>query len=323
MLHNVMENAWMRAAAGCPQEAQGAKAMMMPVHHRTPISSPEPSFDVQELRRLSAVVERLEVEVTSMKSDIQRLLAFVAEQRASESRMTNVGIATQEINRHMAGSLDILSRQHGNIQTALQQHAEGIATLSRRAKEQPQFGGHQRRQQQQQQQQQQHANAGREAMRKANLKGTSRNAGGERSPSALSNPGGSSPPSVASDDRYPCLFHDGEAPSVGGQGHPFKCRPCSFYCFGKKGCRNGQECRYCHQWHVTWSGREFREGALAAFAAGAGSSKPAGGAAPWPDQSQLAGVDAELEMTLSLSEASPGERQVPKSFLQNAADDVI
>jgi len=37
--------------------------------------------------------------------------------------------------------------------------------------------------------------------------------------------------------------------STGSAGHPEECTPCTFYCFAKRGCKRGVECKFCHLWH--------------------------------------------------------------------------
>jgi len=64
--------------------------------------------------------------------------------------------------------------------------------------------------------------------------------------------------SESSRELLPCLFRDGEMYSAGSQDHPTGCRPCSFFCFGKRGCRRGGSCKYCHMRHTTWSGKEYK-----------------------------------------------------------------
>mmetsp|Transcript_51919 Transcript_51919/g.163016 ORF Transcript_51919/g.163016 Transcript_51919/m.163016 type:complete len:419 (+) Transcript_51919:104-1360(+) len=49
--------------------------------------------------------------------------------------------------------------------------------------------------------------------------------------------------------RLPSLRKDGPSVSRGGQGHPDDCKPCAFYCFSLRGCRNGGSCPYCHLFH--------------------------------------------------------------------------
>jgi len=47
-----------------------------------------------------------------------------------------------------------------------------------------------------------------------------------------------------------CTLH-GEGPqfSAGSGGHPEGCTPCTFYCFTRRGCNRGPECRFCHLAH--------------------------------------------------------------------------
>merc|ERR1712062_535300 len=45
--------------------------------------------------------------------------------------------------------------------------------------------------------------------------------------------------------------------SIGSQGHPNTCRPCAF--FWTKGCMNGKECRFCHEWHPPKKKKPMKE----------------------------------------------------------------
>mmetsp|Transcript_9327 Transcript_9327/g.24059 ORF Transcript_9327/g.24059 Transcript_9327/m.24059 type:complete len:452 (-) Transcript_9327:343-1698(-) len=49
--------------------------------------------------------------------------------------------------------------------------------------------------------------------------------------------------------HLPTLGKDGPVNSSGSTGHPDNCKPCAFYCFSLRGCRNGVECAYCHLFH--------------------------------------------------------------------------
>jgi len=42
--------------------------------------------------------------------------------------------------------------------------------------------------------------------------------------------------------EFASLQTHGEQFSAGSLGHPNSCRPCSFYCFSKRGCKKGQAC---------------------------------------------------------------------------------
>jgi len=45
--------------------------------------------------------------------------------------------------------------------------------------------------------------------------------------------------------------------SVGSAGHPLTCRPCAF--FWTKGCMNGKDCRFCHEWHPPKKKKPMKE----------------------------------------------------------------
>jgi len=45
------------------------------------------------------------------------------------------------------------------------------------------------------------------------------------------------------------LQHQGPQHSAGSGGHPEACMPCTFYCFTRRGCNRGLECRFCHLTH--------------------------------------------------------------------------
>mmetsp|Transcript_66997 Transcript_66997/g.195882 ORF Transcript_66997/g.195882 Transcript_66997/m.195882 type:complete len:422 (-) Transcript_66997:2-1267(-) len=48
---------------------------------------------------------------------------------------------------------------------------------------------------------------------------------------------------------YATLHCDGPQMSTGSAGHPDGCMPCTFYCFTRRGCNRGMECRFCHLTH--------------------------------------------------------------------------
>lgn len=52
-----------------------------------------------------------------------------------------------------------------------------------------------------------------------------------------------------SSQNLPTLRKDGPVENSGSVGHPNDCKPCAFYCFSLRGCRNGAECAYCHLFH--------------------------------------------------------------------------
>lgn len=49
--------------------------------------------------------------------------------------------------------------------------------------------------------------------------------------------------------HFATLRQDGPRESLGSIGHPEECTPCTFYCFAKRGCKRGVECKFCHLWH--------------------------------------------------------------------------
>jgi len=75
---------------------------------------------------------------------------------------------------------------------------------------------------------------------------------------------GSAPRLSSSDDadrpseEFPALHRTGQQESLGSTDHPYACRPCSFYCFSKRGCKKGQGCDYCHMLHVSRKSRGGR-----------------------------------------------------------------
>jgi len=48
--------------------------------------------------------------------------------------------------------------------------------------------------------------------------------------------------------NFPSLQRDGPTSSLGSKDHP-DCKPCAFYCYSLRGCRNGHNCSYCHLFH--------------------------------------------------------------------------
>lgn len=48
---------------------------------------------------------------------------------------------------------------------------------------------------------------------------------------------------------YETLAVQGPRPSEGSSGHPEECLPCTFYCFTRRGCNRGTDCRFCHLVH--------------------------------------------------------------------------
>jgi len=45
------------------------------------------------------------------------------------------------------------------------------------------------------------------------------------------------------------LHAEGPQESAGSGGHPDTCMPCTFYCFTRRGCNRGQDCKFCHLSH--------------------------------------------------------------------------
>mmetsp|Transcript_70065 Transcript_70065/g.150013 ORF Transcript_70065/g.150013 Transcript_70065/m.150013 type:complete len:392 (-) Transcript_70065:74-1249(-) len=61
--------------------------------------------------------------------------------------------------------------------------------------------------------------------------------------------------------RFPnlsSLQKDGAFANAASQGHPNSCTPCAFYCFSLRGCRNGDQCSYCHLFHESKGRRKQR-----------------------------------------------------------------
>eukprot|EP00435_Cladocopium_sp_Y103_P064633 s1151_g26.t1 len=48
---------------------------------------------------------------------------------------------------------------------------------------------------------------------------------------------------------YATLARDGPKESMGSVGHPDGCTPCTFYCFTRRGCNRGADCKFCHMTH--------------------------------------------------------------------------
>jgi len=49
--------------------------------------------------------------------------------------------------------------------------------------------------------------------------------------------------------NFASLQRDGPSASCGSTGHPEQCKPCAFYCYSLRGCRNGDGCVFCHLFH--------------------------------------------------------------------------
>lgn len=56
---------------------------------------------------------------------------------------------------------------------------------------------------------------------------------------------------ASEEEEYPSLHRDGELQSKGSWDHPERCKPCSFFCFSKRGCLKRANCEYCHMLHVS------------------------------------------------------------------------
>mmetsp|Transcript_71668 Transcript_71668/g.155963 ORF Transcript_71668/g.155963 Transcript_71668/m.155963 type:complete len:410 (-) Transcript_71668:199-1428(-) len=50
---------------------------------------------------------------------------------------------------------------------------------------------------------------------------------------------------------YETLQREGPQTSVGSAEHPEQCMPCTFYCFTRRGCNRGVDCRFCHSSHMS------------------------------------------------------------------------
>mmetsp|Transcript_96324 Transcript_96324/g.272374 ORF Transcript_96324/g.272374 Transcript_96324/m.272374 type:complete len:317 (-) Transcript_96324:98-1048(-) len=48
---------------------------------------------------------------------------------------------------------------------------------------------------------------------------------------------------------FATLQGEGPQTSVGSAGHPDSCQACTFYCFTRRGCNRGADCRFCHLTH--------------------------------------------------------------------------
>jgi len=48
---------------------------------------------------------------------------------------------------------------------------------------------------------------------------------------------------------YATLSEQGPVHSLGSSDHPDECQPCTFYCFTRRGCNRGLECKFCHLAH--------------------------------------------------------------------------
>eukprot|EP00439_Symbiodinium_sp_Y106_P013747 s5392_g1.t5 len=48
---------------------------------------------------------------------------------------------------------------------------------------------------------------------------------------------------------YATLAAEGPKESMGSVGHPDQCTPCTFYCFTRRGCNRGADCKFCHMTH--------------------------------------------------------------------------
>jgi len=96
--------------------------------------------------------------------------------------------------------------------------------------------------------------------------------------------------------QYATLQQDGSQTSAGSEGHPENCMPCTFYCFTRRGCNRGVECRFCHLTHQSklqqrreaWKNqqREKRKSIRERVAAEAAARRQTNGNKP------MAGLDA-------------------------------
>lgn len=60
---------------------------------------------------------------------------------------------------------------------------------------------------------------------------------------------------LGQEEDFPSLQRNGQQFSEGGRSHPDGCRPCSFYCFSRRGCKKALGCEYCHMLHISRSSR--------------------------------------------------------------------
>lgn len=54
---------------------------------------------------------------------------------------------------------------------------------------------------------------------------------------------------IDSSEPFATLLMQGPQTSSGSADHPDNCMPCTFYCFTRRGCNRGLECRFCHLTH--------------------------------------------------------------------------
>jgi len=54
---------------------------------------------------------------------------------------------------------------------------------------------------------------------------------------------------VDTGEPFATLLLQGPQTSSGSTDHPDNCMPCTFYCFTRRGCNRGLECRFCHLTH--------------------------------------------------------------------------
>jgi len=135
-------------------------------------------------------------------------------------------------------------------------------------------------------------------------------------------------------EQLTSLRRNGTSQSAGSRGHPDECKPCAFYCFSLRGCRNGDACGYCHMFHESklrqrreeWkkAQREKKRGSLSKDATEEANENPAadrsvsaGPKAPEPTaprgRQQRAAPDAVMQSPSSVRPALTGSarRQSP------------
>jgi hypothetical protein len=124
---------------------------------------------------------------------------------------------------------------------------------------------------------------------------------------------------------YETLALQGPRNSEGSSGHPEECLPCTFYCFTRRGCNRGTDCRFCHLVHQSklqlrresWKKqqREKRKAIRERMATESVTRRPppAGkgqGPSPMPPPGGAAGPDPRPR--------APDNRRAGKSFQQQS-----
>lgn len=56
-------------------------------------------------------------------------------------------------------------------------------------------------------------------------------------------------PREEEESQLPSLARNGPVYSQGSAQHPWNCKPCTFFCFAKRGCKKLSACEYCHMDH--------------------------------------------------------------------------